>query len=147
MRKVTERVWGHQELHISPASAKCFLPDGTRWDVKLLLITMLLASIALVLLSNHLISMELRVLITSNWNATQIILLSFFSPTSKSSCHPAPIRALPLGRSRHGSLPTYSHWLFRTTLPWEPGCYRHFSRYIKSVARCLCTDEDFKSRR
>lgn len=75
---------------------------------------------------NPLVSVELRVLITSNWNAPQIMLLSSVSPTSKSSGHPAPIRAPSVRMVQARSLLAHPHWLFRSALLWEPECYRPF---------------------
>lgn len=54
-----EQCEGHHEFSISTTSAKFLMPDGTRWDVKPLLITTLLASIASVLFSDCFVSVDL----------------------------------------------------------------------------------------
>jgi hypothetical protein len=96
---------GHQELCISTASAKFLMPDGVKWDIKLLLITTLLASIASVLFPNGLVSVDLWLLITSNWNTPQIFLYPL-SPQSNPVIL-LQLEPLPLGRSwQILSLPT-----------------------------------------
>lgn len=125
-----EECEGHHEVHISTTGAKFLMPDGMRWDVKPLLITMLLALIASVLFSNCFVAMDLWLLITSSWNTPQIILPSLCSLTSKSSCHLAPARAAPIKKIVANSLPT--RVFFRKIIPWISGCYRHFSEHTSS---------------
>lgn len=76
-RRSLEECEGHHEFRIPTASAKLFMPERTREFVKPLLITTLLTSIALVLFSNCFVSMDLWLLVTSNWKALQIFLLFF----------------------------------------------------------------------
>ena len=138
-----EECEGHHEVHISTTGAKFLMPDGMRWDVKPLLITMLLALIASVLFSNCFVSVDLWLLITSSWNAPQIIPPSLCSLTSKSSCHLAPARAAPI-KEDGGKFSPYlfvlqenysmDKWmlqtLFRTYFIWIAPVFPHSSKPV-----------------